>query len=134
MRKLSGWWCSLTIVFLFSCTKTDVTRPQQINDSPAVEIKSFTATADNGKVSIQFSTSLQQNLQYFEIFSGSSGNQLCVITQIPVQNSLKGQITNYSFEDLNPKGNPTYYMLAYVGTDSTVQYDSQLLNVPVPGQ
>lgn len=89
-----------------------------------VSFGSFTGTSKNGKVTISFSTTETKNVQYFEIFSGETGNLLCKIGTVIPGESNSSASQQYSFTDNAPKANPTYYMIGYTCTnDSTYYYD-----------
>ena len=118
------------IIPLTSCSKNDLVVPQKLKNTP-ITFYSFSANSANGKVKIEFSTSNSSNVKLFEIFSGSDGHQLCLISKIKPNVDLANSSNTYTFEDQNPKGNPTYYMLGYVAVDSTLHFNSQMLTVPI---
>ena len=121
-------FCSVIILAAASCTKEDLPAPAQ-NNLPVV-FSSFSASSQNGKVILQFTTSEEKNLQYFKIFSGDNGSQLCVIAQLTATGNNNHSHT-YLYEDDNPKGNPAYYMIGYVAGDSTLSFNDQMLTVNI---
>lgn len=119
------------IAFLFaSCQKESPVAPkkamakQEAYQMP-VSFASFSGSSGNGAVTISFSTTSEKNVQYFEIFSGDTGNLLCRIGTVhPSGNGTSSSPQQYLFVDKQPKGNPTYYMIGYVcANDSTYYYD-----------
>lgn len=116
----------LMLTITASCKKADIPQPVK----KEISITLFSASPYNGKVIIHFSVSGATDVAYYKIFSGTTGNFLCTISQI----KNVATETNYVYKDLHPKGNPTYYMLAYMSNDSTLTFNGQLLKVYPSGK
>ncbi len=113
---------------LASCQKESLAikknQPAANGQNMPVSFGSFSGTSQKGTITINFSTTDAKNVQYFEIFSGETGNLLCKIKTIYPDRKNTATVQQYSFIDNAPKGNPTYYMIGYTCTnDSTYYYD-----------
>lgn len=113
---------------LASCQKENLSikknQPGANGQNMPVSFGSFSGTSKNGIITINFSTTEARNVQYFEIFSGETGNLLCKIGTVIPGESNSSSSQHYSFTDNAPKANPTYYMIGYTCTnDSTYYYD-----------
>ena len=108
----------------FSCTK-EVAAPQSgaatnvfFHDTN-IEISNFIAsTNDKAGVILNFSTKISGNVGAMELMSGENINTFCTIYNIPVQ--ANNQVQTFSFNDIQPKGNPVYYMVRYTLKDGTL--------------
>jgi len=108
----------------FSCTK-EVATPQSgaatnvfFQDSN-IEISNFIASSnDKSGVIVNFSTQISGNVATMELMSGENMNTFCTIYLIPVQ--ANNQVQTFSFNDIQPKGNPVYYMVRYTLKDGTL--------------
>lgn len=118
---------SVMVSVFSSCQKSDLVAPAPKTAGP-LTVKSFTGQDVNGKVVLHFSVANQNDsLAYFQVFSGSTGNNLCAIARIAPSTSTAN--TTYEYQDASPKGNPTYYMLVYVLQDGTTRFVPKMLSV-----
>lgn len=86
-----------------------------------VSLLSFTATGDNGKTLLNWSTAQEQNSDHFDIEHSTDGISFSSIGQVAAANnsSLK---TDYSFTDAMPVAGANYYRLKMVDLDGQFTY------------
>lgn len=137
----------LCIVFFSACQKEALIVPRQVPVQQTVQIKStdslssstanklvvfdaFSGSSASGKVTLQFATSQEVNVSYFQVMSGKDGKQLCEIAKIFPSGGDSHSVKKYSFTDTHPKGNPTYYILSCIGKNNELSF-SNLIQVAV---
>lgn len=115
---------SFFLVVLFSCQKDEMQSLPVFNSIAPVTLSSFTGSGNGESITIEFTTSRQQDVSYYLLYSGNSTNELCPLGKI-----VAGSGDSYRYTDLQPKGDPTYYMISYVCKDSSYNFCEQLLQV-----
>lgn len=125
MQKILWLSGIFLLPLLLSCKKQEAVHPDK-NEQPT--FLSFSASVKKGNVQLQFTVSHETNVNHYEIFSGTDGHQLCIISRLSATYVNTSKHT-YTYKDSHPKGDPIYYMIGYVAKDSTLKFNSELLKV-----
>lgn len=106
----------LVLLLLTSCAKERVLRVHEpLNISPVT----FYFLKDG--VDLSFSSTGDNNVAYYEIYSGDNDNFLCIEYRL-----LPNKRGEYNY--LSPIVK-SYYMIGYKLKDSTLKFDDQLIHV-----
>jgi hypothetical protein len=112
---------------LASCSKQDSIASLQ---DETLSFSGFSASYQTNSVKVSFTAAHEDKVAYYKIYSGSDGNQLCLIGQLPVDEK-KGAHT-YSYLDKFPKGSTMYYMIGYMTTDSSLMFYGDMAQASEP--
>ncbi|WP_315814962.1 T9SS type A sorting domain-containing protein [Paraflavitalea speifideaquila] len=86
-----------------------------------ISLKSFTATLANEAVQIQWTTSTEQQTDYFEVQRSSNGSQFISLGKVVAAGNSNSDLT-YSYKDPGKITAPAYYRLLTVDMDGTKEY------------
>ena len=90
-----------------------------------VEIITFNAVGHNSKVVLNWTTASESNNSHFEIEKSIDGNQYQTIGRIDGRGTTV-QKNHYSFTDVNPFSETSYYRLKQVDVDGRAKYSAVL--------
>lgn len=85
-----------------------------------VSITNYTATAANGKVAVNWTTTFEQNNDHFTIERSSDGINFSNLGEVKAGNQSAGQ--SYTFEDQSPLPGNNFYRLSQTDIDGKVTY------------
>jgi poly(3-hydroxybutyrate) depolymerase len=85
-----------------------------------VSITNYTATAANGKVSVNWTTTFEQNNDHFSIERSSDGLNFTNLGEVKSGNQSSGQ--SYTFEDQTPLPGNNFYRLSQTDIDGKITY------------
>ncbi|MBX2896414.1 MAG: hypothetical protein KF763_13275 [Cyclobacteriaceae bacterium] len=93
-------------------------------DNPLpVELLSFTAQADNGRVNLDWITASELNNDFFTIQRSADGIEFTGLGTVD-GNGTKNSTSTYRFVDTNPLAGINYYRLKQTDYDGTVSYSN----------
>lgn len=98
-----------------------------------IDLKDFTAVADNGIVILKWQTATEINSNYFDVERSDDGQFFFSIGKVNASGNTS-QGANYSFTDkklTNNNGGQIFYRLKLVDKDGTIKYSKQLSVKPV---
>ena len=81
-----------------------------------VKLTSFTATAQNNAVKLNWATASEQNNDRFEVLRSEDGKTFSTLTTV-AGNGTTQSVNNYSYTDANPLSGTSYYQLRQVDFD-----------------
>jgi dienelactone hydrolase len=85
-----------------------------------VSITNYTATATNGKVAVQWTTTFEQNNDHFTIERSPDGINFTKLDEVKSGNQSTGQ--TYTFEDQSPLTGNNFYRLSQTDIDGKITY------------
>lgn len=88
-----------------------------------LRLKSFTARTINDVVSLQWTTSQEQQTNYFEPEKSKDGRQFTAIGRVAAAGNSDFELA-YTFEDKEPVSAPVYYRLRMVDLDGAAEYST----------
>ena len=91
------------------------------NSIVPVKLESFTARLSNGKVLLNWTTSLEVDAESFTIEKAGKDQQFSELTRIPISGSSNRK-KDYSFVDDNPVAGINYYRLVQTDKDGNKEY------------
>ncbi|MCB0597260.1 MAG: right-handed parallel beta-helix repeat-containing protein [Phaeodactylibacter sp.] len=98
--------------------------------APAVQLAQFTAEKNEKRVYLRWATSLEKNMDYFEIERSDDGDEFFPIGQAKSEGDTDGNNQSYSFTDEEPPGRLTYYRLKQVEKSGRYSYSEwKLANI-----
>lgn len=125
----------VTSISLLSCTK-QVSTPsgagnQNIFFQDAhVSVENIRVTSTStGIVTVSFSTVFENNISRIELMSSATPNTFCLAQSVDITGNSSVK-KNYSFSDVNAKGNTMYYLLRFKNNLGDWTY-SNYINVQV---
>ncbi len=98
----------------FSCKKPAVEFEKlvpTIEKDPNLVVSYFKAYQQGNLITINFTTSVENNLKEIILMHGSNSTQFCMVKA--VQPKGTGNLQNYQLTDDAPQGETTYYILKY---------------------
>ena len=99
------------------------------NNPLPVELVSFTAREDNGKVLLDWQTTSESNNDFFEIQRSEAGKDWVVIGTVKGNGTIN-EVIQYSYTDHEPLFGMSYYRLKQVDFDERFEYSPvQSVNV-----
>ncbi|HEX5553643.1 MAG TPA: hypothetical protein VFX43_10390 [Chitinophagaceae bacterium] len=119
---------TLLIYPLVSCTKNDAVSPKPVNKGIEPAFSSFSASAKKNGAEVQFTAKNESSVAYYEVFSGTDGHQLCIVSRL-TPSTQKSEAHTYTYDDIHPEGDPMYYMIGYVLKDSTLKFNGQMVTL-----
>lgn len=123
----------ISILCFSACSKQDDNSQDLNMNKPiaknAITVNSFSGKWEGSTVHLQFQISGDfSKVSEFQVLSGSSNTQLCLIGVLSVQ-SNSSDTESFSFIDTHPKSSPVYYMIGIKNLDGTVTYLNNIVSV-----
>jgi len=116
MKKLV--FVFITGFFLASCSEKEVSSPGAANQTvffknANIEVENLQASqVSSNEVTVDFSTTYENNIRRIELMSSVSVNTFCTIQGVNTGSNSQS-LKAYSFSDNNIKGSTMYYMLRF---------------------
>lgn len=123
----------ISLLSLSACSKQD-DHPLGLSIIKTATKNNLTVTAFSGAwegstVHLQFQTSGDlSGISEFQILSGSSNTQLCMIGTLKVSDNASS-VEQFSFTDTNPKSSPVFYMIGVKNTNGDITYFNNIVRV-----
>ncbi|MBD2724612.1 T9SS type A sorting domain-containing protein [Hymenobacter armeniacus] len=92
-----------------------------LNNPLPVELTSFAAQADKGKVQIRWSTATERNSAAFVVERSATGDAFAAVAETRAQGNSTRAV-EYVLVDANPLPGTSYYRLRQLDADGTVSY------------
>jgi hypothetical protein len=92
-----------------------------------VELLTFSATAENKAVKLNWSTASEKNADRFEVERSANGNEFVKVTTVKAAGNSTNEL-NYNAIDTNPIAGISYYRLKQIDLNGASQY-SKILTV-----
>jgi len=97
-----------------------LTNSRAANIPLPVSITNYTATATNGKISVNWTTTFEQNNDHFTIERSSDGVNFTKLGEVKSENPPAGK--SYTFEDQSPLTGSNFYRLSQTDIDGKITY------------
>lgn len=94
-----------------------------------VKLATFGAAAANGKVQVKWEATSEVNSSHYIIQRSSNGRNFAEVGKVNSQNSINS-MSEYNFVDVLPLKGTSYYRLAMVDKDGSVEY-SKIANIRI---
>lgn len=112
--NVTGSGTEATEVYFFSSCDVSAALP--------IELSSFTATTKGGKVELNWSTAMEEGVDYFRIERSVNRRDFAQLAEVRASNNRAGGAT-YQIEDAQPANGINYYRLVTVDLDGTEHYE-----------